>query len=99
MNNEMADDGEPSELSKAFHSAGLTQKDLDSLIAYLSSLDHEMSDQYDEGGIDYESFIMGIFSLGDPSSRRDALEIISNQSKHSTTLEVMDQGLMPWTKR
>jgi len=62
------------DLAKAFGEVGLEQQDLDDLLGYLA--DVEDSGDMSEG-IDYDAFILGIFSMGKPTTQKDALEIMS----------------------
>ena len=37
-----------------------------------------------EGGIDYEEFLLSVFSLDKAATRKDALEILTDNSRHAS---------------
>jgi hypothetical protein len=59
-------------IEKSFQNAGLDQKDMDDLMKYMS-----VGNMLDGAEVDYNEFILGIFSLDKPVQRKDALEIMS----------------------
>ena len=79
------------EMEKALACAGLTQHDLDDLLKYLGSglVDQRMG----EDGIDYEQFVLGLFSLGEIATRKDAMEIMSDLKDNEVENQRMDVRL------
>jgi len=71
-----------SELAVTFAEAGLQQADIDDLMSYLATLSSSALEGDKE--INYETFIEGIFSMHNPSTRKDTLEILS-EVKNSMT--------------
>lgn len=63
-----------SELQMKFREAGLSQRDLHDLMHYLGMLSKDQA-RYHGGEleIDYESFLNGIFSMNNPSTRKDTV--------------------------
>ena len=73
---------EASELAVTFAEAGLQQADIDDLMSYLATLSSSALEGDKE--VNYETFIEGIFSMHNPSTRKDTLEILS-EVKNSMT--------------
>ena len=71
-----------SELAVTFAEAGLQQADIDDLMSYLATLSSSALEGDKE--VNYETFIEGIFSMHNPSTRKDTLEILS-EVKNSMT--------------
>jgi len=63
------------ELAETFHAAGLEQQDLKDLLSYFAVFNQ--SKMNDKQEIDYSTFINGLFSMYNPSTRKDTLEILS----------------------
>jgi Ca2+-binding EF-hand superfamily protein len=82
---------EANEITMKFQQAGLKKEDVNDLISYLSSMGNDGVG--DDVEIDYESFINGIFSIYDPCTRKDALEILSTvKNIHRSVIDVHRGG-------